>query len=142
MFRLLGVLRPNKWYKVGTLSLAATVLGLSQNEDKEEEHEAHNSLDTTKYEVVQVQVLHRHGDRSPINWYPAEYHGRWKCDTKLAHAAPVSKAGELEENSNDQSVHLYPCYPGQLTPLGKQQMNALGAKLRGRYVEYAHFLNR
>ena len=57
-------------------------------------------------EVVFATLVHRHGDRSPVSFLPtdAANNGHW-----------------LEG-------------PGQLTPIGMQQLHALGVSLRERYV--------
>lgn len=57
-------------------------------------------------EVVFVTLVHRHGDRSPVSFLPTD---------------GANNAHWLEG-------------PGQLTPIGMQQLHALGVSLRERYV--------
>jgi len=138
-----SLLKPNHLYKFFGLSLGSFRLNVFKKVDTPNSDE---DFDTNKYQVVQVQVIHRHGDRAPINWYPAEFHGQWKCDSKLLHESPVSRAKSSRDYSSPETTSegkkYYPCYPGQLTPLGKNQMTELGKKLREKYVEKLHLLNK
>jgi hypothetical protein len=66
-----------------------------------------NSEDTSTLQLL--QIVHRHGDRTPISFYP---------------------------NDPYKSVDHWPDGLGELTPRGKQRMYKFGQQLRERYKEY------
>ncbi|SAL96061.1 hypothetical protein [Absidia glauca] len=117
-------------------------------------------------ELAYLQVVHRHGERTPVRRrlekiIPAT----WQlCDANRAMFAtildfnrqqgrsndgipaqftPVQRLVEKQGSSEKDQV-TFPagaCYYGQLTNLGRQNMTALGARLRELYVERYHYLS-
>lgn len=101
--------------------------------------------DLEHYKVVQVVLLHRHGDRAPISrgigshslteedtafWaskLPDERHME-----RLGREIPVeTRMGDEERTRHDRTSTPY----GQLTARGAAQMHALGRALRRHYVD-------
>ncbi|KAI8332391.1 histidine phosphatase superfamily [Chlamydoabsidia padenii] len=116
-------------------------------------------------ELIYLQVVHRHGERAPVRrrlekFIPATWH---LCDVNRAMFTTILYFNRQEGKSNDgipaQFIPLqrlverkngtseemtYPagaCYYGQLTNLGRQNMTALGTRLREIYIEKYKFLS-
>ena len=88
------------------------------------------------------QVFTRHGDRTPLFVLPAPLEVDWHCD--LRHLTTVNN----DTHSVDEVSRLYRknymaeeeqlpgnCATGELTSVGAQQHQQLGAKIRHRYVD-------
>lgn len=85
----------------------------------------------------QIQILHRHGARTPLR--ESEFSKQFNCGVEayktFIRFMPITSTGlRPDNNANAPS-----CYLGQLTPLGAAQMYALGARLRDRYQEHIPF---
>jgi len=72
--------------------------------------------------LVQVLVFFRHGDRSPI-WLPKDDPHQWFCH---------------DEKDPTKTV---PCFAGQLSAIGEQQLSQLGSKLRELYIDRLQLLS-
>lgn len=108
------------------------------------------------YELVQVQVLFRHGDRTPLGQIRKtptyEDHNVWQCWAdelnNYALEQPVGHiASELEIPRIFAKVYETGkeplrgnCGLGELTPKGVSQHNQLGAMFRELYVDQMGFL--
>lgn len=93
--------------------------------------------DTSGNRLVQIQVVHRHGARSPESGttFPsicgsAAFRTFFRFRPSIPNPPPLHPATpNLFTPASSAS-----CYRGQLTPLGAAQMFALGARLRARYA--------
>lgn len=105
--------------------------------------------DDAELELVQVVVVHRHGDRTPI----AKHAGRFSQTDELETfwRTRVSPHEEIERwgrlNVDATNTHLektasdkYTFPNGHLTVLGANQLRRLGSELRERYVGDFGFL--
>lgn len=70
------------------------------------------------YDLIQVQVIHRHGARTPMV-DPVDNKASWR---------------DLWGMCNTQDHQEMPCGRGQLTPIGEQQLIDLGKQLNLLYV--------
>jgi acid phosphatase len=94
----------------------------------------------TDADLIQVQVITRHGARTPLH-VPNAFSNIWKCantelssfNTSLSHAVHV-------HNSHGKSIFLGNCQFGQLVDAGAAALRRLGTYLRGIYVEQLKFL--
>ena len=92
---------------------------------------------TLKY----VQILTRHGARSPLNAFnmPMHFRGYWQCDSDDAlaprmHAAPVSHFRRFKQVLDQRLVEYLPnCRSGDLLLSGMEQHRALG-QLYHKYI--------
>lgn len=65
---------------------------------------ASSTQEDDAFEVEQVQVVHRHGDRAPLGWVPHTHTHAWKCDSTMAHAAPVTMGKHTMVHHSTQQV--------------------------------------
>ncbi|XP_034357346.1 lysophosphatidic acid phosphatase type 6 isoform X1 [Arvicanthis niloticus] len=109
-------------------------------------------VDRNLLELKMVQVVFRHGARSPLKQLPLEEQVEW--NPKLLEIPPQTRfdytvtnlAGGPKPHSHfDSEYHRTTLrggmFAGQLTNVGMQQMFALGEKLRKNYVEDIPFLS-
>lgn len=108
-------------------------------------------------ELKMVQVVVRHGDRSPVHLIPHDK-TRWTCD-KIVENMSLHAAGQLKTNSTGSFTQVIEipewnkkygfsnqvwqgsCEVGQLTYKGKNQHHNLGSHLRNIYVDKLGFLD-
>lgn len=102
--------------------------------------------------LTQLQIIHRHGPRTPLNYrLPQYYQFTWplcSSSTKLHFHEGVQVIASGDESLLDitkpQKVESAlkkggECVLGQLTDTGKKVMEELGASLRKHYVEELQF---
>ncbi|KAJ3426301.1 lysophosphatidic acid phosphatase type [Anaeramoeba flamelloides] len=99
----------------------------------------------TERELRFVQVIHRHGDRTPLHRLTKE--AVWKCQAKIYYAP--SQSGDnprslsrvyRKEYLGNREYFYGNCGKGQLTTIGSEQLRSVGELLRTKYVDQLQFL--
>lgn len=112
-------------------------------------------------ELRLLQIVHRHGERSPVRrrlegivppvWNLCEANtamfatiAQFNKDKSIKGMkyAPLERLIETEETESRSHVPIQPgaCYYGQLTNLGRFRMNSLGERIREVYINKLKFL--
>ena len=94
------------------------------------------------YQLVHLQEVMRHGDRTPCSLLP-EDHSTWQCDltedTELSTEDHVI-GPHFHKTFDNHGAWKGNCSVGQLTRRGMAQHMAIGAQLRQMYVDTLPFL--
>lgn len=149
-----GVFRVRVWAPVGVLTSLAYCLhqrrvALAEPRGSDDR----SPVDPSLLELKMVQVVFRHGARSPLKPLPQEEQQvEWK--PQLLEVPPQTQfdytvtnlAGGLKPHSPFDAQYRETTlkggvFAGQLTQVGMQQMFALGERLRKSYVEDVPFLS-
>ncbi|XP_037645046.1 lysophosphatidic acid phosphatase type 6 [Sebastes umbrosus] len=147
------------WTRAGVLGSMSVAFGSMLWSQKKTESDQFAtscaSSDTnpgSSYELKLVQVLFRHGARTPLKSIPDVMEVQW-VPTLLeppAHTHIDYEVTDLQggprppapvEESYRKNILTGGTYPGQLTTVGMQQLYELGKRLRKRYIEESHFLS-
>ncbi|KAI1885230.1 hypothetical protein AGOR_G00218030 [Albula goreensis] len=110
-----------------------------------------NHGDQSPYELKLVQVLFRHGARTPLKSIPDVLEAQWvpnlleaPAHTQVNYVVTDLSGGPRPpapvEDSYRANTLTGGTYPGQLTTVGMQQLYDLGERLRKRYIEDMQFL--
>ncbi|KAG9271024.1 lysophosphatidic acid phosphatase type 6 [Astyanax mexicanus] len=106
---------------------------------------------SSQYELKLVQVLFRHGARTPLKSIPDVLEAQWVPDllevpnhTNIDYVVTDLQGGPrpnalVEDNYRSKKLSGG-TYPGQLTTVGMQQLYDLGVRLRKRYIQDVAFL--
>ncbi|KAJ1064417.1 hypothetical protein K5549_015512 [Capra hircus] len=135
------VFRLRMWAPVGVLTSLTYCL-----------HQRRNPVDRSLLELKMVQVVFRHGARSPLKPLPQEDQVEWKPQllevppqTQLDYTVTNLAGGPKPHSPFDSQYHETTLkggmFAGQLTKVGMEQMFALGERLRKNYVEDIPFLS-
>ena len=109
----------------------------------DEEENVYKSLDTSKYTLKKLQLITRHGSRSPCNVFTYPF-ATYNCN--ITNEIILDNTAEYIENIID-STSLSPnlwhgnCKIGQLNLNGSKQHISLGNSLRDIYVNQLNFLD-
>uniref|UniRef100_A0A452TZD9 acid phosphatase n=1 Tax=Ursus maritimus TaxID=29073 RepID=A0A452TZD9_URSMA len=109
-------------------------------------------VDRSLLELKMVQVVFRHGARSPLKPLPQEQVREWNLQllevphqTQFDYTVTNLAGGPKPHSPFDSQYHETKLkggmFAGQLTNMGMQQMFALGERLRKNYVEDIPFLS-
>ncbi|XP_010780785.1 lysophosphatidic acid phosphatase type 6 [Notothenia coriiceps] len=147
----------NLWTKAGvfgSVSMAfGSMLWSQKNPDSDQASSPSGETDPSSlYELKLVQVLFRHGARTPLKSIPDVMEAQW-VPTLLeppAHTQIKYEVTDLDggprppapvEDSYRKNILSGGSFSGQLTTVGMQQLYELGKRLRTRYVEQSSFLS-
>nr|XP_012417136.1 PREDICTED: lysophosphatidic acid phosphatase type 6 isoform X1 [Odobenus rosmarus divergens] len=149
-----GVFSVRMWGPVGFLtSLAYCVHQRRAAGAEPRRADGQHPVDRSRLELKMVQVVFRHGARSPLKPLPQEeQQAEWNLQllevppqTQFDYTITNLAGGPKPHSPFDSQYHETKLkggmFAGQLTNVGMQQMFALGERLRKNYVEDIPFLS-
>ncbi|KAM5256853.1 lysophosphatidic acid phosphatase type 6 [Ctenodactylus gundi] len=148
-----GVLSGRAWARVGALASLAYCFRRRRVVSAEQRAaDGQRPVDRSLLQLKMVQVVFRHGARSPLKPLPLEEQVEWSPQllevpphTQIDYTVTNLAGGPKPHSSYDSLYHKTTLkggmFAGQLTKVGMQQMFALGERLRKNYVEAIPFLS-
>ncbi|KAL2771915.1 lysophosphatidic acid phosphatase type 6 isoform 2, partial [Daubentonia madagascariensis] len=141
------------WAPVGVLTSLACCLHQRRVALADlQEADGQRLVDRSLLELKMVQVVFRHGARSPLKPLPQKEQVEWNPQllevppqTQFDYTVTNLDGGPKPHSPYDSQYHETTLkggmFAGQLTKVGMQQMFALGERLRKNYVENIPFLS-
>ncbi|KAM6167494.1 lysophosphatidic acid phosphatase type 6 isoform 1-T2 [Erethizon dorsatum] len=148
-----GVFGPRVWAPVGALTSLAYFFHRQRVALAERRPaDGRRPIDRSLLELKMVQVVFRHGARSPLKALPLEKQVEWSPQllevppqTQFDYTVTNLAGGPKPHSSYDSHYRKTTLkggmFAGQLTKVGMEQMFALGERLRKKYVDTIPFLS-
>lgn len=140
--------------KTGIFSSVSAAFGsiLWSQKTNDTNQSTSSSDPTSSYELQLVQVLFRHGARTPLKSIPDVMEAQWvptllepPPHTDINYVVTDLTGGPRPsapmEETYRKNVLTGGSFPGQLTTVGMQQLYELGKRLRQRYIEDGSLLS-
>uniref|UniRef100_A0A8C0SZQ8 acid phosphatase n=2 Tax=Canis lupus familiaris TaxID=9615 RepID=A0A8C0SZQ8_CANLF len=148
-----GVFSARTWVPVGVLAALAYCAHRRRVARAEPRGpDGRQPVDRSQLELKMVQVVFRHGARSPLKPLPQKQQAEWNLqllevpphtqfDYTITNLAGGPKPHSPFDSQYRETKLKGGMFAGQLTNVGMQQMFALGERLRKNYVEDIPFLS-